>query len=74
MTIAPNDDRHITPHRTADGAYALSGEARTRLGEAGLAVVPRRPTPRMVEAGKLAGNGDPALAAAIFSAMMDAAD
>jgi hypothetical protein len=52
----------------------LNTETRTRLGEAGYAVVPRRPTPRMVEAGRLAGNGDPAMAAAIFAAMTDAAD
>lgn len=36
--------------------------------------VPLEPTARMVEAGRLAGNGDPSLAKAIFSAMVDAAN
>lgn len=53
---------------------AVSGDVRLKLGEAGLAVVPRAPTARMLEAGRLAGTGDPALARAIFTAMMEAAD
>lgn len=45
-----------------------------RLTQKGFAVVPRHPTRRMLEAGRLAGNGDSAMAAAIFAAMMEAAD
>lgn len=73
MTTAPNSD-NPTDRPRHPGLEALSVNVSAQLGEAGLAVVPRSPTPRMVEAGRLAGNGDPAMAAAIFAAMMDAAD
>lgn len=56
------------------GAAPVSGQITEQLNKAGLAVVPKTPTPRMLEAGRLAGNGDPALAKAIFAAMMDAAN
>ena len=66
------------PMKAADGKSEsdapLSSEIRACLGDAGLVAVPLNPTTRMLEAGSLAGNGDPALARAIFAAMMDAAD
>lgn len=77
MTTAPSAPQTSTAPTSAAltaTAVDIMSDFTSRLNKEGLAVVPRRPTQRMVEAGRLAGNGDPAMAAAIFTAMMDAAD
>lgn len=72
MTTATNTPNRYGMNMTAH--KDLSEDTDDRLKNLGLAMIPRRPTPRMVEAGRLAGNGDPAMATAIFAAMMDAAE
>ncbi len=56
------------------GALDLALDVLAALSAAGLAVVPVEPTHEMVRAGAAAGDVDEAKAAAVFAAMLTAAE
>lgn len=74
VTPPPQKAAATTSAALTATAIEILSEFTTRLDKEGLAVVPRHPTQRMIEAGRLAGNGDPAMATAIFTAMMEAVE
>lgn len=70
----PSDGPSDQPPANKNVPLILSLEILDALGKAGMAIVPRIPTPRMIDAGSraLEDNGNRALA--VYQAMLEAAD
>lgn len=62
------------PPENQSTPLSLSLEILDALGKAGMAIVPRTPTPTMIDAAAQVLEGDGALASAVYKAMLEAAD